>query len=139
MERPASLASKCAVFKEALQGFEASLSIDVSSFGLVVADAIRNGCIQKFEYCTELCWKLIRRFLLEMQGVKSNSPKSAAKEYFLAGFLNDEAYTELVAMLDDRNSLSHIYVRAEFDRVFSTLPYRLELMKQIGERICGSL
>lgn len=138
MERASRLARKCAIFSEALKGFETSLAIDTTAFDPVVADAIRNGRIQKFEYCTELCWKLVKEFLLVRRGIDTPAPKSVAKESFRVGIVDERGYEGFVAMIDDRNALSHLYLPAEFNRIHSALEAHLATMKQICEYVCGA-
>jgi len=41
-------------------------------------DIVRDATIKRFEYCYELTWKTLRRFLL-LRGVECNSPKQTFK------------------------------------------------------------
>jgi len=43
------------------------------------------------------------------------------KEFFLAGYINEENYKLLFSMIDDRNRLSHIYNKVEFDEIYVKL------------------
>lgn len=44
-----------------------------------LVDGMQNGCAQKFEYTTELCWKAIKFFLKEKEGVDEASPKKLSR------------------------------------------------------------
>jgi nucleotidyltransferase substrate binding protein (TIGR01987 family) len=96
-------------FKSAVKNFENSFDIDTSSFSEIVRDTLDSGRIQKFEFSAELLLKTIKRFLLEKDGVESVSPKSSQKSFFENRYCSYEAYESLIRMIDDRNSLSHIY------------------------------
>jgi nucleotidyltransferase substrate binding protein (TIGR01987 family) len=103
------LDNKIDELKSAVKNFEESFDIDASAFSEIVRDTIESGRIQKFEFSTELLWKTIKRFLLEKDGVESASPKANLKLYFENGYCDYETYESLIRMVDDRNSLSHIY------------------------------
>lgn len=46
----------------AVMDFSHSLSIDLTLLSEDVADAVRNGQVQKFEFTIELLWKVIKIF-----------------------------------------------------------------------------
>ena len=70
-------------------------------------DSIRDGVIQRFEFCTELTWKTIREYLLDQGYTDINSPKSVMRQAFADGVIdNEQAWIDL---LNDRNATSHIY------------------------------
>jgi len=125
---------KVAVLQQALNGLELLLHEDLSLFGPVVTDGVKNGRIQKFEYCTELLWKTIKRFLLIVHGIETVSPKTAVKELYAIGHVTEEEYVTLCSMIDDRNVLSHVY-REEF---FEEVHAKLEKYCAVMQRIAGS-
>ena len=61
--------------------FRDSLTLEPSLFPELVADNIKSGQIQKFEFTVELLWKTVQVFLLEVDGVDVVTPKSVAKEF----------------------------------------------------------
>lgn len=84
-------------------------------------DSVRDGAIQRFEFCTELAWKTMREYLLDQGYTNINSPKEVIKQAFAFGMIEDsKVWLEL---LNDRNLTSHIYdeatARAIFDRIES--------------------
>lgn len=135
MEPTAQLALKREAYRQALQGFADLLAVDLSPFDARIVDGLKNGQAQKFEYTTELTWKIIRRFLLLRDGIEANSPKSAVKEFYLAGHVAEPAYETLIAMLDDRNRLSHVYRAEEFQAIIDRLPRYAAQMNQVCEII----
>lgn len=67
---------------------------------------VRDGTIQRFEFCAELAWKTLREYLLEQGYTGINSPKATIRQGFAEGAVTDEAW---LALLDDRNLTSHVY------------------------------
>jgi len=43
---------------------------------------LKNGQVQKFEFTTELLWKMLKAFLLEWHGIDAASPKEVIRRYF---------------------------------------------------------
>ena len=89
MESTETYQAKLEVVRKAIISFGKLLAVDLSLFREVIADGIKNGQIQKFEYCTELLWKQIKRFLLERDGIDASTPKDAIKEFYLAGYVSE--------------------------------------------------
>ena len=54
MEQSSKFGYKLDSYEKALKGFGVSLEINTSGFSESIADTIKNGRIQIFEYCTEL-------------------------------------------------------------------------------------
>lgn len=128
MEYAKIFRSKFAVYKKAVEGFNASLEIDLSDFDEIVQDSIKNGCIQKFEYCTELTWKIGKRFLSIAAGLEANSPKEVIKKLFTTGYIKEEELETLLNMIEDRNRLSHIYKNEYFEEILSKLKkYKIQM------------
>ncbi len=59
MKQSQRFRNKLKIFEKAVNGLGVSLKIETSGFSEEVIDVIKNGRIQKFEYCTELTWKKI--------------------------------------------------------------------------------
>ena len=119
-------------FRNALLGFEETLNIELFKFDVNIQDAIKNGRIQKFEYCTELTWKIIKRFLQLFHGIEAKSPKEAIKEFYLSNKLSEQNYETLLDIIDDRNRLSHIYKEEFFNEISEKLPEYFNIMKKVS-------
>jgi hypothetical protein len=70
-------------FQEATTSFAYLARLDLVELGKKLGDerlvdGILNGRAQKFEYATELCWKAIKGFLKEKEGLDETSPKKMA-------------------------------------------------------------
>lgn len=95
-----------------------------------------DGTIQRFEFCIELFWKMLRRTLLEY-GVESNTPREAIQKAYQAKWIDDEALW--IQMLQDRNRTSHVYEEESALEIFNRIPNYYAVMtdalRQIEQRI----
>ena len=129
------LIGKINILEKAVLGYEQTLALDSSQYKVQVADAINNGKIQKFEYCSELLWKTVKRYLLVQHNIDSKSPKQTVKEFYLIGKLSENEYNVFLDILDTRNRLSHIYKEEFFKEILEELPGFLKLMKSVVSTI----
>jgi nucleotidyltransferase substrate binding protein (TIGR01987 family) len=128
-------------YKEALENFSYLVSLDLKSLNLDerLIDAVENGMIQKFEYSIEICWKLIKKFLKQEDGIDAKTPKQSVKEFYLAGYIDEDNYLKLVDMIDDRNKLSHMYDEKEFRKILKKFPKYLKVFEKVEEVISSRL
>ena len=115
------LDSALAQLTAAIADFERSLLIDISVLEDTVADAVRNGQAQKFEFTVELFWKTVKVMLLERHGFDVGSPKNVVKKYFELGYIGYPQCERFLHALDIRNSLSHIYSKDGFLALFKEI------------------
>lgn len=79
----------------------------------------KAGTIQAFEYCFELCWKIMKR-LLDDRGVLANSPREVFRMAALEGFVADpEPWFDF---LKKRNMTVHTYNANQADEVIAICP-----------------
>ena len=83
------------------------------------SDVVRDGVIQRFEFCTELAWKATREYLLDQGYTEINSPKSVMKKAYADRIISDEE--AWLALLNDRNMTSHIYDDVTASEVFERI------------------
>lgn len=95
-----------------------------------------DGTIQRFEFCIELFWKMLRRALLE-SGVESGTPREASQKAYQAKWLNDEQLW--IQMLQDRNRASRVYEEEIAQEIFSRVPQYYEIMSQALADVEGKL
>lgn len=135
MAQSEKLDNKIAQLKKAVHNFEKVMQIDLFSPSEMITDLIRNGQIQKFEYCTELLWKVTKAFLEEKHGSNSKSPKNVFRDFFENGYIDEMACEKIILMVDDRNLLSHIYNEDYFEKVHKHLPEHLKLMQLVVDKL----
>ena len=96
---------------------------------------VREGAIQRFEYCFELGWKTLKDYLIWR---KVTLPKQGGgdvlKAAFSAGYITDgEIWLEA---LDARNEMSHVYKQESFERVLNDVRDRfLSLIEDLHEML----
>ena len=91
----------------------------LSEYAAAQSDIVRDGVIQRFEFCTELAWKTLREYLIDQGYAEVNSPKSVMRQAYADGVLHEE--DAWLSLLGDRNSTSHIYDDATAQRIFSRI------------------
>lgn len=133
MESFNTLTERLSDFTASLKTLEQSLKLDLNNYKEIELDTIKNRQVQKFEYCVELCWKVIKVFLSSRHGIEIVSPKSAIKEFFRVDVISEQEYELLIQMIDDRNRLSHIYNDLFFEDIYLKLNSYLDLMKKVSE------
>lgn len=100
-------------------------------------DSVRDGGIQRFEFCTELAWKTLREYLLEQGYTNINSPKSVMKQGYADGILqNAQGWIDLI---DARNQTAHIYDESTAAGIFQQIreiycPLFRELLAALSEK-----
>lgn len=85
-------------------------------------DSVRDGTIQRFEFCTELAWKTMREYLLDQGYTEINSPKAVIKQAFAFGMIQDQQ--AWIDLLNDRNLTSHVYDEATAKLIFERIETR---------------
>jgi len=122
---------KLVQLQDALDNFEKSLSIDMKSLDETLVDSIKSGRVQKFEFCVELVWKTLKVYLWEINGIDSNSPKSVIKDFYGLDLLSVEDYEKLMEAIDDRNRISHIYSKDQFEDIYNRVIMVLPLLRRV--------
>ena len=125
------LTRKLSDLEAALVNFRDSLTLEPSLFPELVADNIKSGQIQKFEFTIELLWKTVQVFLFEVDGIDVVTPKSVAKEFVEAGHCDYEIYELFIRAINDRNQLSHIYRQEMAETIWLRLPQLVPVIEQI--------
>ena len=115
----------------ALANFRDALTLEPSLFPELVADNIKSGQIQKFEFTIELLWKTVQIFLFEVDGIDVVTPKSVAKEFVEAGYCDYETYERFIRAINDRNQLSHIYRQEMAETIRQRLPESVQMAERI--------
>ena len=106
---------KAVNFQKAVQRLQET----IKEYEETKSDSVRDGGIQRFEFCMELAWKTTREYLLDQGFVDINSPKAVMREAYAYGILNDEAVW--INALTDRNLTSHLYDEKVADDIFSRI------------------
>ena len=135
MEQDKVYRHKLKVLSDAFKSFEDSLDIKLEKFNENEKDAIKNGQIQKFEYCAELLWKVLQAYINEEIGEDISGPKPAIKASFRHGLLNKDEYQSVLEMIDVRNQLAHIYDENKFEEFYKKINVFHKVMKGVLKRL----
>lgn len=98
----------------------------VKDYSVNPISSIRDGVIQRFEFCTELAWKATREYLIDQGYTEINSPKAVMKQAYSDRIISDEGVW--LKLLNDRNLTSHLYDEETASEIFNSIK---------GEYICA--
>lgn len=87
------------------------------------------GCIQYFEFCFELAWKVLKALAGYHGLAGADSPRGALRVAFGQGWLDDESIW--LDMLECRNRMSHTYDSDSALDVFSSLDAFLAVLEKL--------
>lgn len=102
--------------RDKLQMALARLKESLAAYDETPNSVVRDGVIQRFEFCTELAWKSAREYLLDQGYTEINSPKSVMRQAYADGLISDQ--DGWLKLLEDRNLTSHIYSDTTADEIF---------------------
>ena len=118
--------------QKALQTLEAILE---EPYSVIVRDA----AIQRFEYTSEIFWKVVKGYLDVHDGIICNSPKSCFKEAFRVGLISEEETVKILEMVDDRNLTSHTYHEEVAEDIYRRIKEYWILMHRVFRRLTEKL
>ncbi|MDC7242228.1 MAG: HI0074 family nucleotidyltransferase substrate-binding subunit [Spirochaetales bacterium] len=122
-------------YEAAVDNFKASLAINTEDYESSVADTLKSGQVQKFEVCAELMLKAVKVYLLSMNGIDSRSPKQVIKEFYNLSYVSVEDFEAELAVLDDRNSLSHVYSKEQFEEIYIRVQDSLPVFQKVLDEL----
>ena len=134
-----ALADTIGNFGKALKRFEEAHTRAVSCKREDDYSFFRDSAIQRFEFTVEIFWKAVKAFLKEMEGIDCRTPKYCVREFFSAGYLDEESTLSLLKMIDDRNLASHTYREEIAEEIFLRLQEYLAILRRIHSRLQEAL
>ncbi|MBS1503510.1 MAG: nucleotidyltransferase substrate binding protein [Bacteroidetes bacterium] len=114
--------AKIATFEQALGTFKAALLENPTELE-------RDGAIQRFEYCFDLAWKTLKRYLEKRGLIELNSPRSVFSAAFSEGLIDDDQVWSTIIL--KRNASVHTYNQQLAENLFSELPGYYQAMYQL--------
>ncbi len=113
-------------FEDKLETFEQALS--TFKEGLLPQPSLleRDGAIQRFEYCFDLSWKTLKRFLEKRGLMDLNSPRSVFAAAYAENIINNEQVWANIIL--KRNASVHTYNQKMANALFELLPAYYEVM-----------
>lgn len=122
------------LLKPKIDQFEAASQSLQALFSETKSLIVRDATIQRFEYTVEAFWKMLKVYLLEVEGIDAASPKSVMREARNAKLFSDADVSLALQMIDDRNVSTHLYNETMAQQVYKTIPQYLEFMQQVRSR-----
>lgn len=101
----------------------------------IPTDVLRDSKIQRFEYCSELFWKMLRLYLVQEKGIKITAPKEVLRQCKTEKLFSLKDLELLLRMIDDRNATSHAYAINLAKKIESHIPEYFRIMKQVEGKI----
>jgi nucleotidyltransferase substrate binding protein (TIGR01987 family) len=95
----------------------------------------RDSLIKRFEYSSDLFWKLLKEYLEVRHGVLAAAPKSVYRECLVAQVLTEDETKTCIAMVEARNQTAHIYREESAEYIAGLVPGFCKLMTSIFNRI----
>jgi nucleotidyltransferase substrate binding protein (TIGR01987 family) len=122
------LEAKYAQLEQALKKWEQALEAPFS-------DLNRDASIQRYEFSFELLWKVVKKYLKEIEGFECNSPKSCFREIRMTLDLNESNIEICISMTEDRNLSVHTYSEEMANNLYAKLPEYAKVSKLIAQKI----
>ncbi len=116
-----------------LADFERAVSRLRESLSQPYSETVRDSSLMRFEFTSELSWKVLRIYLKEDLKLKDveglNSPKGVFREAFKQGLIEDEPFW--LETMDNRNLIVHTYKEEVAEKIYPTLPRVLSLCQDL--------
>jgi nucleotidyltransferase substrate binding protein (TIGR01987 family) len=98
---------------------------------------MRDSLIQRFEYCTDLIWKVLKAYLEEIEkvDVAGFSPRLIVRAAVHAGLFSESEGNDCMKTIESRNKTSHIYHQEMAQIIADKVPESYALMQKITDRI----
>ncbi len=113
------LMSRAAEKTAQLQNAVSRLKEAIAEYEQTHSQTVRDGVIQRFEFCAELAWKAAQDYLEEQGYLDVHSPKAVMRKAYLEGLVTDEQ--GWLSLLDARNKTSHLYDDEVADQVYQQI------------------
>jgi nucleotidyltransferase substrate binding protein (TIGR01987 family) len=137
-----SLISALNALEEAIDNFENfKNSKNKLAFEFMNNEALsktfRDSLIQRFEFCSDLFWKYLKKYLDEIVKTPSeiNGPGPVIRVACKAKIISELDAEVFLEMIKSRNLTSHIYKEEVADQISVSIPGYCKLMKKYTEKL----
>lgn len=123
---------------EQLRNALSRLEEAIAEYRQTGSSAVRDGAIQRFEFCAELAWKAAQDYMQAQGYLDVHSPKAVMRKAYAEHLISDEA--GWLALLDARNQTSHLYDDAVADAVYQAIGNTyLPLLRELSEKLSAAV
>jgi len=96
----------------------------------------RDSVVQRFEYCIDLFWKYLKKYLEIMQiTVGINVPGEVVRTACTAKVLSEDEAENILDMIKSRNMTSHMYVEEVAELLAAKIPTYHAVMSVATQRL----
>ena len=98
-------------------------------------ESLRDSLIQRFEFCTDLFWKYLKKYLeiVVENPPEVNGPSPVIKAACKAKLLSEADTENLLEMIKSRNLTSHTYREDIAEQISLNIPGFFKIMKKYAE------
>lgn len=130
-------------FSQALESFNESIELhrEYSLEEEKIFKATRDSVIQRFEYSTDLLWKILKIFLEDFEKITltSVSPRNIIRDAVASRIISEKEGQICQNIISKRNETSHIYHEEVAEDIMEDIPEfyttMLAILGRIKERI----
>ena len=111
------------------------------AFGQRIVLAARDSMIQRFEYCVDLFWKVVKLYLEEVEkmDIPMASPRGIIRQAVKSKLLSEEEGQRLIIIINQRNQTSHMYYQEIAEQIAGNIPEEYKNLGDILTRLEGRL
>lgn len=93
-------------------------------------EALRDSEIQRFEFCVDLFWKYIKKYLEYSlkKPTEINTPRNVILSACKAEIISELDASKIIDMIKDRNQTSHIYREEIAEELIKKIPEYYKLI-----------
>jgi nucleotidyltransferase substrate binding protein (TIGR01987 family) len=96
---------------------------------------LRDSMVQRFEYCVDLFWKYLKKNLeVKHLAPANNTPAEAIRKSYSANIITEHEAETILAMIQDRNMTSHMYMEEIAEILAQKIPDYYKLMYAVAQK-----
>ena len=127
-----------AVKIEQLRNALSRLEEAIAEYRQTGSSAVRDGAIQRFEFCAELAWKATQDYMQAQGYLDVHSPKAVMRKAFSEHIIADE--DGWLSLLNARNQTSHLYDDDVASAVYQAIEGTyLPLLRALSEKLSAAV
>jgi nucleotidyltransferase substrate binding protein (TIGR01987 family) len=98
---------------------------------------LRDSLIQRFEFCSDLFWKYLKRYEEETFNISLEivAPRSVIMAACKAAIISEPDAEILLEMIKSRNFTSHIYKEETANEISAQIPQYYKIMQKYAEKL----
>lgn len=96
----------------------------------------RDSVIQRFEYCTDLLWKYIKKYLESANIlIGPNIPAEIVRRACAEKIISEDEAETILEIIKSRNKTSHIYIEEIAEQLSKLIPNYYNVMCEVANKL----